>query len=118
MNREPFDMVRLLFTEATTAYDQAKAIVKGRKVRIISDYNAQPYGSSKPSLRGEIVTIIDLHFDPYWGITFGLMEYQLYIPMIEVELVESHHTPEKDAVSRAASERGHVDNKGLILRGE
>ena len=35
---------------------RAVNLVKGRKVRIVGDWNGQPYGSSKPSRTGKVFT--------------------------------------------------------------
>jgi len=36
---------------------------EGRSVRILSNYNAQPYGNSKPSLKGKVFKITSAHID-------------------------------------------------------
>lgn len=41
--------------------DKATLVAVGRKVRIVSDFNGQPYGRSKKSLRGKILTINSVH---------------------------------------------------------
>jgi len=64
---------------------RADALVIGRPVRILSDYNGQPYGRSKRSLRGETRTAERLVIDPHHGISLFLRDERLSIPVDEVE---------------------------------
>ncbi len=87
MSKSELDQVRLLFCEAVAAFDSATNVLKGRSVRITGNYNGQPYGSSKPNLKGQIKTIERLHFDMQWGISLKLGGCRLFIKLDEVELI-------------------------------
>jgi hypothetical protein len=63
---------------------KADALVIGRPVRILSDYNGQPYGRSKRSLKGETRTAERLHIDSH-GIYLFLRDERVSIPADEVE---------------------------------
>lgn len=38
-------------------HEQAMRLVEGTHARIVSDWNGQPYGSSRPSRRGQVLAI-------------------------------------------------------------
>jgi len=57
---------------------------RGRPVRILSDYNGQPYGRSRRSLRGETRTAERLHITSR-GISLFLREERVSISVDEVE---------------------------------
>jgi len=63
---------------------RADTLVVGRPVRILSDYNGQPYGRSRRSLRGETRTAEHVHVDSR-GIYLFLREERVSIPVEEVE---------------------------------
>lgn len=63
----------------------ADALVMGRSVRILSDYNGQPYGTSKPSLRGETRIVERVHIDTHLGFSLFLQGERVSIPTNEVE---------------------------------
>lgn len=60
----------------------------GRQAKIISDFNGQPVGSSRKSLRGKIITIKAVSVDS-WGCDLwdGNFEH-CYIPSREVEFLD------------------------------
>jgi hypothetical protein len=64
---------------------RGNALVVGRPVRILSDYNGQPYGRSKRSLKGETRTAERVVIDPHWGVSLFLRGERLAIPANEVE---------------------------------
>lgn len=82
-----FDRVRQCFSDAVAAHNLAESMLKGRSIRIVSDYNGQPYGSSKPSLCGQECVVEQVNFDMQWGISLKLKNHSLYIKLDEVELV-------------------------------
>ena len=63
---------------------KADSLVIGRPVRILSDYNGQPYGRSRRSLRGETRTAERVHVDSR-GIWLFLREERVSISVDEVE---------------------------------
>ena len=87
MNRdqEIKHQLRRLKLDAEIMQLKADSLVIGRPVRILSDYNGQPYGRSKRSLRGETRTAERVHIDPHHGISLFLREERLSIPADEVE---------------------------------
>ena len=62
---------------------------KGRKVRIISDYNGQPFGSSKKALKGKVMTIKYIWFSVHCSIF--VEGYQIPLSPSDVELVEEQN---------------------------
>jgi hypothetical protein len=63
---------------------QGDSLVVGRPVRILSDYNGQPYGRSRRSLRGETKTAERVVIDSQ-GIYLFLRDERVSIPVDEVE---------------------------------
>jgi hypothetical protein len=76
--------LKRLKLEAEILQLKADSLVIGRPVRILSDYNGQPYGRSRRSLRGETRTAERVHIDPH-GIYLFLREERVSIPVDEVE---------------------------------
>lgn len=63
---------------------QGDSLVVGRPVRILSDYNGQPYGRSRRSLKGETKTAERVVVDSQ-GIYLFLRDERVSIPVDEVE---------------------------------
>ena|SRR5271157_1663306 len=65
---------------------KASALVIGRPVRILSDYNGQPYGRSRKSMKGREMTVERVgSIDPHWGISLFLRGERVAIWEKEVE---------------------------------
>jgi hypothetical protein len=65
---------------------RASALVTGRPVRILSDYNGQPYGRSRRSMKGREMTVERVGtIDPHWGISLFLRGERLAVWDKEVE---------------------------------
>jgi hypothetical protein len=45
--------------------EEARCLVAGRKVRIVSNFNGQPCGRSRKSLKGTVQTVKSLQLDGY-----------------------------------------------------
>lgn len=65
--------------------DDLVALVKGRKIRITSNWNGQPWGRSKPKKTGHVYTVRSGSLDPQWGIYLWLEGERLSIRENEVE---------------------------------
>jgi hypothetical protein len=74
-----------VFSEVKALQLKVDALVVGRPVRIMSDYNGQPYGRTRRSLRGETRTAERVHIDPHWGFSLFLRGERLSIKVDEVE---------------------------------
>src|ERR1700675_4293680 len=67
---------------------RATSLVIGRPVRILSDYNGQPYGRSKKSMKGREMTVERVgSIDPHWGISLFLRGERVAIWESEVEWI-------------------------------
>jgi hypothetical protein len=66
--------------------DAQEAII-GKKVRITSNYNGQPYGRSRPSLRGKIFTVSGVEIGARCTFLW-LKDQRLSIDLDDVEFVE------------------------------
>jgi hypothetical protein len=64
---------------------QADALMVGRSVRIQSEYNGQPYGRSKRTLRGETRIVERVNIHTYGGFSLFLQGERLAISANEVE---------------------------------
>lgn len=64
----------------------AKELIQGREMKILSDYNGQPYGSSKPSLKGKIFRVesVSIEGDGCQLLPKGMY---VYLPIEEVEIL-------------------------------
>lgn len=58
---DPRQEIRALMATIRQAQQGAALLLRGRKVRIVSDYNGQPYGHSRPSMRGRLGEIVLVH---------------------------------------------------------
>lgn len=84
----------LLGTYLLNANNRVKAILAetekalvGQRVKIVSNYNGQPHGRSKPSQRGQEGEVECVHFDPHWGPSLKLKDRDLYLGLDEVEFL-------------------------------
>lgn len=59
--------------------------VSGRPVKILSDWNGQPYGRSRRSFKGREMTVERAHVDPHWGVYLFLRGERVSIRAEEVE---------------------------------
>jgi len=65
-----------------------KEMLIGRQARIISDYNGQLYGHSKPSLRGKVITIKYASIDSLGcSVWDGDWNNRAYIGIDEIEFL-------------------------------
>lgn len=71
--------------EMDTLQLKLDTLVAGRKIRVLSNYNGQPYGRSRKSLHGQVLTVERGSFHGHWGISFATEEERLYINEKEVE---------------------------------
>ena len=73
-------------------HDRAMEIVGGRKVRIVSNWNGQPFGESRPSRYGQEFTVdqVSVSNGPSW-VYIGIAEHQYDAPprLNEVEFLEA-----------------------------
>lgn len=67
--------------------EEANGFFRGKKVKIISNYNGQVYGASKKPLTGKTVTIRNVCLEN--GLSFGCEELRVYLGSDEVEFIES-----------------------------
>ncbi|OAS04640.1 hypothetical protein AYO08_14900 [Pseudomonas putida] len=79
------------FEEETRAAAQeiqrrVRALV-GRKIKVLSDYNGQCYGSSKPSQKGKTLTIASASVNDSGYLTVRPVEFNVYMRAGEFELV-------------------------------
>ena len=66
----------------------ANELVRGRYVRIIKDFRDQPWGSSKPNLKGKVFKVRNLFFsDIDGGCTLWLEGVRCGVSINEVEFV-------------------------------
>jgi len=70
-------------------HDEVSAMIVGRQAKILSDYNGQPHGYSKKSLKGKVITIKYVLIDSFgcqvWD---GDWNHNCYIPITEIEFIE------------------------------
>lgn len=82
------EYARKMHIEAKAPMDCMNAAVRGRKIRILSDYNGQPYGNSKPSQKGAICSVMHTVFDYHHGWQLQLAEFAYGHPFILMSDVE------------------------------
>jgi hypothetical protein len=79
------ELAKLVKEQADLTF-RATALVIGRPVRILSDYNGQPYGRSRKSMKGREMTVERVgSIDPHWGISLFLRGERLAVWDKEVE---------------------------------
>jgi hypothetical protein len=75
-----------LLKDQVDLHQKANALVVGRPVRILSEYNGQPYGRSRRSMKGREMTVESVaSIDPHWGINLFLRGERVSIREKEVE---------------------------------
>lgn len=60
----------------------------GRRVRILSNYNGQPIGRSRPSLKGKVFHVTHAFWSDNNGVCLFIEDYGVSIPLNEVEFVD------------------------------
>ncbi|WP_060494931.1 hypothetical protein [Pseudomonas sp. GTC 16482] len=65
---------------------RVRALV-GRKIKVLSDYNGQCYGSSKPSQKGKTLTIASASVNDSGYLSIRPVEFNVYMRAEEFELV-------------------------------
>ena len=65
----------------------ANDLVKGKTIKILSDYNGQPYGQSKRSLKGECFTVTGSTVESD-GIWLYIKEHNVGLNIEEVEFID------------------------------
>lgn len=85
--------------EVKRLLDALEASLKGRKVRILSNYNGQPWGGSKPSLKGKVLKVERVYYDgwPSCPVTLLLEGQRLYIRFNQVEFLTAEKTADAKA---------------------
>lgn len=74
-----------MHSDSKDLHARLQGLVKGRKVRIASNYNGQPYGRSRKALTGQVFEVERAGLDPHWGIYLFLKGERLSIRANEVE---------------------------------
>lgn len=82
---------KVISEKIQSMHDRVSEMVVGRKAKILSNFNGQCFGHSKPSMKGKIITIKD--------VSIGSRDCQLwdgnfdhcFISMDEVEFLEGEH---------------------------
>ncbi|QLJ16253.1 hypothetical protein H0H12_10150 [Pseudomonas putida] len=79
------------FEEETRAAAQeiqrrVRALV-GRKIKVLSDYNGQCYGASKPSQKGKTLTIASASVNDSGYLSIRPVEFNVYMRADEFELI-------------------------------
>jgi hypothetical protein len=69
-------------------HDRVSKMLVGRKARIISNFNGQPYGTSHKSLKGKIMTIKMVSVDETDCQVYDGQVSNCYLRMDEVEFLE------------------------------
>lgn len=86
------NMLLLQSIKIDAAIRKAREFAEGRTVKIISDYNGQPYGHSKPSMKGQTFKVknVEITSGGGGGVYFwdGNCDH-VYISMDEVEFIEA-----------------------------
>lgn len=76
--------------EASAAAQETQRRVRalvGRKIKVLSDYNGQCYGSSKPSQKGKMLTIASASVNDSGYLSIRPVEFNVYMRADEFELV-------------------------------
>jgi len=89
-NKNKLSRVLELLTEMIESEKGIKALLIGRRVRIISNYNGQPYGHSKKPLTGLEFVIEGVQVDTLSGINLRAPTgHRLYLGIEEVEFLDA-----------------------------
>lgn len=82
------DQMFSLFAHFVTLEEKFNDGVKLRRVKIKSNFNGQPYGHSKKSLKGEMFTVKSGFFDGFNGPCLFLDGISLSIRVDDVEFLD------------------------------
>lgn len=81
--------LQILINKAKDLQNKAEVLVKGKRVKIVSNYNGQDYGRSKPALTGQIFEVTSIHIDGlHRGGWLFIKGQRLGLGFDEVEWVE------------------------------
>lgn len=85
---EAQQVIRETHSEIRALQNKLEGIFIGRTARIVSNYNGQPYGCSKPSLKGHEAEIEAIYCDPTRSTpSLKLQGHDLYLGLDEVEIL-------------------------------
>ena len=85
MSREQVSALFATFIISEEKYNEG---VKDRRVKVTSDFNGQPHGRSKKSLKGEMFTVKRGFFDSFNGPCLFLDGISLSISIDDVEFLD------------------------------
>ena len=76
--------------------ESIRKALEGKRYKIISDFNGQPYGHSKPSLKGKVFVVRGVVVDEYEDVSVwnGNIDH-CFINLDEVEFIEEPPCLEK-----------------------
>lgn len=57
------DAIREATREINAIVERLRYNLMGTKPLIVGNYNGQPFGSSRPNLKGKVVQVVDVQFD-------------------------------------------------------
>jgi hypothetical protein len=69
---------------------------KGKMVRILSDFNGQPYGRSRPNLKGRIFKVDWTCLQPDGRITVSFRDHREPIDATNVEIIDEQPTTKEN----------------------
>ncbi|KKK88912.1 hypothetical protein LCGC14_2738380 [marine sediment metagenome] len=76
-----------LQNQVLDVHNTAQAMMIGKQVKILSDFNGQPYGRSKKSLKGKTFFVISVEIDRF-QIWLFLKDMRCGIDSKEVEFID------------------------------
>jgi len=82
---------KVISEKIQSMHDRVSEMVVGRKARILSNFNGQACGRSKPSLKGKIITVKNVSIDSYGCQLWDGNYDHCFIPMDEVEFLDSEN---------------------------
>jgi len=68
------------------AQDNLNALLSGLSVTILSNFNGQPFGRSRPSLKGKTYTVSHAFYDDFHGVCVFVRGERWSIPLREVSI--------------------------------
>jgi hypothetical protein len=74
-------------TQANALRKEADELVKGRRVRIVINWNGQPIGFSRPNKCGKEYTVTHSYIDQHYGVCLFLEGEQTSIPVAGVDFI-------------------------------
>lgn len=84
------DELAKIVTEMAALQNRLDALVAGRKVKVLSEFNGQPWGRSKRAMTGQILTVKWGHLHghaEFSYVSFATEEESLYIRDSEIEWI-------------------------------